>query len=246
MYHLHVVRVLVVMLVCILSAPGVRAQRVETPVENAVVVYAEGNNVVLKFTNGEVRLFEIPDSSRFTIDGHAVTVHELKAGMKLTATITTANAPRVVDAVNIIELGTVWKISGQNLIITKPDGENKMYRVPSGGKITFEGKDVALDQLQEGDKITATVVTTRAPLEGDKITGTAVTTRMPLEAGKTTPPVLQVPATPARVGALLIDEGGKPVESPGIWGTPALIILIVAMLVVAVVMLLLFRRKRKA
>jgi galactitol-specific phosphotransferase system IIC component len=69
---------------------------------------------------------------------------------------------------------------------------------------------------------------------------------MPLEAGKTTPPVLQVPATPARVGALLIDEGGKPVESPGIWGTPALIILIVAMLVVAVVMLLLFRRKRKA
>ena len=93
MYHLHAVRVLVVMLVCILSAPGVRAQRVETPVENAVVVYAEGNNVVLKFTNGEVRLFEIPDSSRFTIDGQAVTVHELKPGMKLTATITMVAIP---------------------------------------------------------------------------------------------------------------------------------------------------------
>ncbi len=230
MYHLHAVRVLVVMLVGILSAPGVRAQHVETPVENAVVVYAEGNVVVLKLPNGEVGQFEIPDSSTLTIDGRAVTVHELKPGMKLTATITTANAPRVVDAVNIIELGTVWKISGQNLIITRPDGENKMYRVPSGGKITLEGKDVALDQLKEGDKITATVVTTRAPLA----------------VGKATAPVLRAPATPARVGVLLIDEGGKPVEPSGSWVTPAIIVLIVAMLVVTVIVLLVFRRKRKA
>jgi len=183
-----------------------------------------------RFTSGEVGQFEIPDSSRFTIDGKVVTVHELKPGMKLTATIATATAPRVVDAVNIIELGTVWKISGQNLIITRPDGENKMYRVPSGGKITLEGKEVSLNQLQEGDKITATVVTTRAPLA----------------AGKATPPVLQAPATPARVGVLLIDEGGKPVAPSGSWGTAAIVILILAVLVVTVIILLLFRRKRKA
>jgi hypothetical protein len=230
MNQLRAIRILIAMSVCILSAPGVRAQRVETRVENAEVVYVEGNDVILKSTNGEVKQFEIPDGSTFSIDGKAVTVHELKPGMKLTATITTGNTPRLVDAVNIIELGTVWKTSGNNLIIRKTDGENKMYRVPSGGKITLGGKEIALDQLHEGDKITATVVTTRAPMA----------------AGKATPPVLRTPATPARVGVLLIDEGDKPVEPPGVWGTPAIIILIIVMLLIMGIILLAYRRKRKA
>ena len=70
----------------------------------------------------------------------------------------------------IVEVGTVWKTIGSNLIIRTPDGENKMYRVPSGGKITIDGKEKALDQLHEGDKITATVVRTRAPSEVGKAT----------------------------------------------------------------------------
>jgi len=217
------------MLVCILSAPGVWAQQVETRVENAEVVYVEGNDVVLKLTNGELRQFEIPDNSTFTIDGNAVTVHELKPGMKLTARITTANAPRLVDAVNIIDLGTVWKISGNNLIVRNPDGENKIYRVPSGGKITLEGKEIALNQLHEGDKITATVVTTRSPVQ----------------VGKATSPALQTPATPAKVGVLLIDEGGNPVEPPSMWTTPVIIGLIIVALVVLGLIFLAYRRKRK-
>jgi hypothetical protein len=231
MNHLRATPIYIAMLVCVLSAPNVRAQRVETRVENAEVVYLEGNVVVLKSTDGEVRQFEIPDSSTFTIDGKAVTVHELKPGMKMTATITTVNAPRLVDAVNILELGTVWKISGNNLILRKADGENKMYRVPSGGKITLEGKTIALDQLHEGDKITATVVTTRAPLA----------------AAKSTPPALRAPVTPPRVGALLIDEGTKPVEPPGIGERPVFIIIVLAViLLVTGIILLAFRRKRKA
>ncbi len=230
MNYLWAVRILVVMLVCILSAPGARAQRVETKVENAEVVYVEENDIVIKSTSGEVRQFEIPDSSTFAIDGKAVTVHELKPGMKLTATIITASAPRLVDEVSIIELGTVWQISGSNLIIKKPDGENKAYRVPSGQKITLDGKEIALDQLQEGDKITATVITTRAPLEGEKAT----------------PAVHRTPVTPPRVGVLLIDEVGKSVEPNSTSRTPAIILLIVVILVIAVVILLVFRRKWKA
>ena len=230
MNHLRAVRILVVMLVCILSAPGVWAQRVETRVENAEVVYVEGNDVVLKSTNGEVRQFEIPDSSRFIIDGKAVTVHELKPGMKLTARISTANAPKLVDAVKTIDLGTVWKISGNNLIVRNPDGENTMYRVPSGGKITLEGKEIALNQLHEGDKLTATVVTTRAPLE---------------VAAKATSPALQAPATPAKGGVSPIDEGGNPVEPPGMWTTPVIIGLIIVALVILGLIFLAYRRKRK-
>jgi len=230
MNHLRAVGILVAMLVCILSAPGVRAQHVETKVENAEVVYVEGNDVVVKLTSGEVKQFELPDSYKFTIDGKDVTVHELKPGMKLTAVITTAAAPRWVVMVKIIQVGTVWKTSGSSLIIKTPEGENKMYRVPSGGKITVEGKEKTLDQLREGDKITATVVRTRAPLE----------------VGHAAPPVLQAPATPAQVGVLLIDEGANPEEPPGKWGTPTIIILIIVILLVAGLILWAFRRKRKA
>jgi hypothetical protein len=218
------------MLVFILSAPGVQAQYVETRVENAEVVYVEGNDVVLKYTNGEVRQFEIPDSNRFTIDNKDVTVHELKPGMKLTAMISTENAPRWVDTVEITEVGTVWKTVGRSLIIKTPQGENKMYRVPSGSKITLDGTVKTVDQLREGDKITATIVRTSAPLE--------IRNAAPL--------VRKAPPTPARVGALLIDEGAKPGEPPPTWGTLAIIILIAVLLLAAALVMLAFRRKRKA
>lgn len=230
MNHPRTVRILLATLVCLLFTPGVWAQHVQTKVENAEVVYVEGNDVVLKLSTGEVRQFEIPDNSKFTVDGKDVTVHELKPGMKLTALIATALPPRLVDTVEIIEVGTVWKTTGSNLIIKTPEGENKMYRVPSGGKITLEGKEKTLDQLREGDKITATVVRTRAPLA----------------AGNASALALHTPATPARVGALLIDEGVKPVEPSETWGTSSIIILIVVILLVAVLILLVFRRKRKA
>lgn len=230
MNHRRAVRILAAMLLCILSAPGVRAQHVETRVENGEVVYVEGNDLVVKLTNGAVKQFEIPEGSRFTVDSKDVSVRELKPGMKLTATITTAVAPRWVDTVEVTEIGTVWKAVGNNLIIKTPEGENKMYRVPSGGKITLGGKEIALDQLHEGDKLTATVVRTRAPLT----------------AGNAAAPVLKAPPTPAQVGVLLIDEGAKPGELPGMWGTPAIIVAIIVILLVAGLLLLIFRRKRKA
>ena len=230
MNHRQAVRILAAMLLCILSAPGVRAQHVETRVENGEVVYVEGNDLVVKLTDGAVKQFEIPDGNRFTVDGKDVSVRELKPGMKLTATITTAVAPRWVDTVEVTEIGTVWKAVGNNLIIKTPEGENKMYRVPSGGKITLGGQERTLDQLHEGDKLTATVVRTRAPLT----------------AGNAAAPVLKAPPTPAQVGVLLIDEGAKPGELPGMWGTPAIIVAIIVILLVAGLLLLIFRRKRKA
>ncbi len=233
MNHLRTVRTLVPMLVCILSAPGVRAQHVETRVENAEVVYVEGNDVVVKLTDGGVREFEIPDTCKFSIDGKDVTVLEMKPGMKLTATIITATPPRWVDTVEVIEVGTVWRNVGSSLIITTPQGENKMYRVPSGGKVTIDGKEKTLAELRQGDKITATIVTTTiAPGMGN---AAAV--------------VHKAPRTPARVGVLLIDEGARPAGPPeptGMWGTSSIIILIVLVLLAAALILWAFRRKRKA
>jgi hypothetical protein len=230
MKNLRAVPALVALLVCMTSAPVVRAQYVETRVENAEVVYVEGNDVVLKFAGGEVRQFVIPDSSKFTIDGQDVTVHGLTPGMRLTAVIGTATAPRWVDTVEVTEVGAVWKTVGNNLVIKTPEGENRMYRVPAGSKITLNGIAKTVDQLHEGDRITATVVKTSPPPE----------------PGKPAPIVRKAPPTPPRVGALLIEEDTKPVESPGTWATPALILLVVVLLVAATVTLLASRRKRKA
>ena len=69
-------------------------------------------------------------------------------------------------------------------------------------------------------------------------------TRAPWRRGKR-PQLFSGSCDAGAGGALLIDEGAKPVESPGMWGTP-IIILVVVVLLVAVVILLAFRRKRKA
>ena len=213
-------------MLCALLAPALWAQQVETKVVNADVVYVEGSIVVLKLTNGDVKQFEIPDSYRFTIDGKDVTVRELTPRMPVP-----------------MPEWPVWKIAGSNLLLKTPDGENKMYRVPSGEKIIIEGKEKNLDQLHEGDKITATVVTTRASEE----------------TGKAVAAVHQPPATPARVGVLLIDEGAKPTtdratpanetvtpgNSAGTWGASSIILLVVVLLAIGALVLLAFRRRKK-
>ncbi|MGA9119297.1 MAG: hypothetical protein WB699_08010 [Bacteroidota bacterium] len=230
MNHLRGVLILVALLVCTLSAPSVRAQQGETRIGNAEVVYIEGRDVVLRLTDGEVKQLEFPDSSRFVVDGKELTVHELKPGMKLGESNTTTVAARSVDTVETIEVGTVWKTVGNNIIIKTPDGVNKVYRVPSGGRVTIEGRDISLEGLREGDKITATVV---------KLTATS-------EATNVTAHVRKTPATPARVGALLIDEGAKVEESHGLWGNTTIIIGVIALLLVSLLVFLAFWRKRKA
>jgi hypothetical protein len=230
MNHLRAVQILVAILASFLLAPGVRAQRVETRVENAEVVYVGGSAVVVKLMNGELKAFEIPDSSTFIVDGKAMTVLELNPGMKLTATITTAAAPMLVDTVEVIEAGTVWKTVGSRLILKTPGGENKMYRVPARSNISVGGKEKTLDQLREGDKITATIVRMKEP---QAVGGAAAV-------------ALRAPPTPARVGVLLIDEPIKPEERSGMWGTNGIVILVFALLLAAILILLAVRNRRKA
>lgn len=240
MNSFRIFRISLVVLVSVLLAQGVRAQLVDTKIENGEVVYTEGNAFVVKSPSGELRQFEMPENSKFSVDGKDITVHDLKPGMKLTTVVSTAVTPRLVDSVKIIEMGTVWKTVGSNLIITTPQGENKMYRVPSGGSVTIGGVEKSLDQLRQGDVLTATVVVTRVYPEP----GSAVTS------------VNRTSQTPPRVGALLIDEGVKPIdgngetstaaEAQGIWKSPIVMLLILVLLIVAVLVIRALRHKRRA
>ena len=55
-------------------------------VTNGTVWWAQGNYVVLTLENGQNRAYTVPESFRFTVEGKPASVHELKKGMKVSAT----------------------------------------------------------------------------------------------------------------------------------------------------------------
>ena len=75
------------------------------------VVKVEGNNLVVKMSNGELRTFSnIPDSRRATIDGDEVGVRDLKPGTRLTATITKTTTP-VTIRTTTVKTAKVWYVA---------------------------------------------------------------------------------------------------------------------------------------
>src|SRR6266850_5962018 len=83
------------------------AQTTKTEIRSGEVVYVSGKQVVVKLDDGQVKMFDVPESARFTVDGREVTVHELKPGTRLTRTIETTSTPRTVTTVRTVR-GKVW------------------------------------------------------------------------------------------------------------------------------------------
>jgi hypothetical protein len=103
---------------------------------------------------GDVRQFAVPESRRFLIDGRKLTVHELKPGTKLEATVTTTTTP-VTQRTKTIGSGSVFWVSGQNVILTLPNGENKMYKVKDSYRFIIGGERASVSELKKGMQITA-------------------------------------------------------------------------------------------
>ncbi len=198
----RILRVLLLGLICALAI-GVWAQTVETKVAKGTVVYVSGNDLVVKGEKGEVRHFIVPDSQKFTVDGKEVTVHELKPGTVLTATVTMTSTPNTVKTVKT-GTGTVFFVSPPYLTVTLPTGENKRVRVPQGQKFTVDGEEKTVFDLRKGMKLSWTMVRTTPEID---------VTRDVKISGKT-PPTPPPPPTPVMVGALLIEEPPAPPPPP--------------------------------
>ena len=83
---------------------------VVTKVERGEVVTVSGNDLVVKMADGTLRNFEnVPASTRVTVDGKQLGVHDLKPGMKLQRTITTTTTPMAITTVETVK-GKVWAI----------------------------------------------------------------------------------------------------------------------------------------
>jgi len=170
----------------------------ETNVRNAEIVYAEGNDLVLKLENGKVEHMVVPSSEKFTIDGRELTVSELKSGTKLTQTITTTTTPHYVNSVRTIK-GKVWHVNApSSVIIAMPGGTNQIYKVPSHATFTINGKQKTVFDLKKGMKIEATIVTDEP--------------QTVVEYSKSNVGQAPAPATPQLVGVLLIQKAAPPTE----------------------------------
>jgi hypothetical protein len=148
-------------------------------VTNFEVVGVQGNTVTVKTPKGAKEV-TVDDSFRFTVDGKPVTVHDLKPGMKGTATITTTTTTTPV-VVTEVKNGQVVKTAGSSIIVSTAGGY-KMFTeadlAKRGVKIMKDGQPAELSSLREGDNLTATIVTTHPP---------KVVTKQQVDAGMTSP-----------------------------------------------------------
>ena len=132
----------------------------EVKVDRGTVLLVNGNDLVVKAEDGHlVHFANVPESTRFTVDGQQLGIHDLDPGMKLERTITTTTTPQTITTVKHVT-GTVWSVNPPNsVILTLEDGKNQAFKIPEGQKFNIDGRITDAWGLQKGMKVSATKVT---------------------------------------------------------------------------------------
>lgn len=147
----------------------------ETKVDRGEIIAVSGDDLVVKMEDGRIENFtDVPESTKVTVDGQQLSIHDLKPGMKLEHTITTTTTPQTVTTVKTVT-GKVFQVMPPAaIILTLEDGSNEQFKIPEGQKFTVDGREVDAWGLRKGMTVSATKVVT-APetvvAEERKITG---------------------------------------------------------------------------
>ncbi len=130
-----------------------------TTITTATVVYASGNDVVVKMADGSLRHFNnVPDSFRVNVDGQQLGVHQLKPGMVITRTVVHTSTPQVITTTQSVT-GRVWHVNPPlSVILTLDDGKNQEFKIPQGQKFNVNGQMVDAWGLKKGMTVSATKV----------------------------------------------------------------------------------------
>jgi len=131
----------------------------QVKVERAEVLSVEGNDLFVKMEDGSIRhVANVPESSRVTVGGREMGIHELKPGMHLEKTVTTTTTPKVIVTTQTVT-GKVWHVSPPvSVILSMENGENQAFKIPNGQKFMVNGKETDAFGLKKGMIISATKV----------------------------------------------------------------------------------------
>ena len=194
---------------------------VVTEIRTGVILYVDGNYVVVRGPEG-VREFVVSNDFRFTTNGHDISVHELKPGMRFGATITTTVAPVEVTATEIRQ-AQVKKKLGNTLVVRLDDGTYKKFTADDTKHImlTFlrNGREATAWDLKEGDKIEATIITRLPPeLVASQMIGVTVAPPPPSPAPAPPKPAPAAPAASTEKPARVLPKTASGLPAIGLLG----------------------------
>src|SRR6476469_5496779 len=170
------------------------------------ILAVDGNKLDVRLPEGTKEL-TVPDDFRVMVNGQPTPVSQLKPGMKGTAVITTSTTVTPVP-VTEVKNGVVYDRAGGSITIQTPEGFKRFTQGDldkRGVKIVKGGEPVKIEALNKGDKLTATIVTSKPPRTLTK-QEVAAFTDAPAAAGG--PPAAAAPAATSGSAAAKPAAGG--------------------------------------
>jgi len=156
--------VLAAAVVGLTSVAALAQQSTTSETKTFEVLAVQGNQLVVSLPEG-TRELTVADDFRFTVNGQQLGVRDLRPGMKGTATITTRTT---VTPVTVIEIksGTVAYAAGTTIIVRTDDGIRSFTQGEvdkRGVRIMSAGKPAQVSDFRQGDRLSATIITSMPP-----------------------------------------------------------------------------------
>jgi len=158
-------RKMVILLALMLAGTAHAQSTTTTEKKSFEVLSVRGNVLVIREPSGTRELI-VPSDFRFNVDGKSLAVTDLRPGMKGTATVTKTVISHPVYVTDVKDV-TVTKTLGGSVIVQDAHGDFKMYSQGDidqrGINVIMDGKAVRFEDLQVGDRLTASIVTEGPP-----------------------------------------------------------------------------------
>ena len=155
---------LAVAIVCLTTVVALAQQSTTSETKSFEVLAVEGNQLVVRLPEG-TRELTVPEDFRFMINGQPMSVRQLKPGMKGTATITTRTTVTPVT-VTEVKNGTVMQSTGTSIIVRTDEGIKSFTQSDvdkRGIKIMRNGQPATVTDFRQGDRLSATIITSKPP-----------------------------------------------------------------------------------